>query len=149
MKKILPYSFAILILAFLTAPVFAACPDPLPTDTLCVEWVAPTENTDGTPLTDLAGFEAYLNVGGPVDPATAQRIDIPDPLADTLVESTVSIPSPGIAGGEVDVYVRMTAYDDDGNVSELSNEVIETVTFPDLLPPGAPQVLQVLISIDT
>ena len=137
---------------FLFAPgaVLAACPDPMPASTMCIEWQAPTENVDGTPLTDLAGFQAYWSLS-PITgiPDPTQMIDIPNPDQVELTQGAaeINLPELGAGGGVLEVYVRMTAYDDDGNVSALSNQVVELVVFPDTLPPGAPQVLTVLINL--
>jgi hypothetical protein len=42
-----------LCLLLLTSPVFAAC------ELLTVSWTPPTENTDGSPLTNLDGFNLF------------------------------------------------------------------------------------------
>ena len=144
MKKLLAY-----LLLFFAWPAFAACPDPLPPLTACVEWQAPTENTDGTPITDLAGFKLYYDTQPITAPIPGNEIDIPDPLATELTEVTTNlnlIAPPG--GGNVDVYFRMLAYDDSGNESILSNEIVESVSFPDNQIPGAPTILRVLININ-
>jgi hypothetical protein len=39
----------------------AAIVGPAPTGTASLSWTAPTHNTDGTPLTDLAGYRVYHN----------------------------------------------------------------------------------------
>jgi len=82
--------------------------------TLQVSWVAPTENVDGTPLTDLAGYKIYYGdqsrnyLGSvPVNDATATSFDVT------------------LASGEY--FVAMTARDADGNESAYSNEVLKTV----------------------
>jgi hypothetical protein len=38
---------------------FAITVEPVPTASYTVSWIAPTENEDGTPLTDLAGYRIY------------------------------------------------------------------------------------------
>jgi len=148
MKKLIIAS----LLCLFTLPAFAACPDPMPPATLCIEWEAPTQNVDGTPLTDLAGFQAYWSLTGiPANgPAPAgQMIDIPNPDQVQLIEGSgpINLPEPGPEGGTITLYLRMTAYDDDGNVSALSNQVVEEVVFPDTLPPDAPRVLTILINL--
>lgn len=79
-----------------------------------LNWVAPTENVDGTPLTDLAGYRVYYgtssrNYGAPVvlDDPTATSVEITAPSGD--------------------YYVAMTALDAEGNESAYSNEVLKTV----------------------
>ncbi len=143
MRRIL---LAFLLLTPVTA--FAVCPDPIPDDTICLEWVAPTENIDGSVLTDLDGYRVYWHLAGEIYSAF---IDIPD---EGLTEFTspataINIPSPGPDGGDVLVSFVMTAYDDDGNEGPRSNEAIKTVTFSDTLPPEAPQQLNVIINVTT
>ncbi len=164
------------LLLMLAAPLaMAACPDPLPPDTVCLEWEAPTENVDGTALTDLSGFEVFWGMTSG-DFVQARKLDIPD---ETQVELTtpagnISIPSPGPGGGNVTVFFVMTAYDsgvirdatinctgdasDDANdpgnevncrnVSGFSNEVAKVVTFPDPAP-NEPRLLNVIINVTT
>lgn len=91
-------------------------------------WTAPTQNTDGTPLTDLAGFKIYLGQtqGGPYPVS----IDIPDPAATTF---TV----PNLTDG-VTYYFVSTAYNSAATVqeSDYSNEVSKTIPFPVPMPPS-------------
>ena len=164
-----------LLLSFAAGLSHAACPDPLPADTVCLEWEAPTENVDGSPLTDLAGFEVFWSLTQG-DFVQARKLDIPDEnqIELTTPASSISIPSPGPGGGTVTVYFVMTAYnegvipdstvncagdpnDDDndpGNevdcreVSAFSNEVRKTVVFPDN-EPNAPRLLNVIINVTT
>lgn len=139
-----------LLLCLLAPAAFAACPDPTPPNTVCLEWQAPTQNVDGTPLTDLDGYQVVWDLI-PVTNATTNIIDIPD---ETLTEFTspatgINIPDPGPGGGDVDVFFRMTAYDADGNVSALSNQVGKVVSFPDTNPPEEPTILNVIINVTT
>lgn len=138
------------LLIFGASDVMAACPDPAPPNTVCLEWQAPTQNVDGSPLTDLDGYQVIWDLI-PVTAATTNIIDITD---ENLVEFTspatgINIPSPGPGGGDVDVFFRMTAYDADGNVSALSNQVGKVVSFPDTNPPGEPTILNVIINVTT
>lgn len=52
-------------------------------DQVTLTWITPTENTDDTPLTDLAGYSFYYgqDQGGPYP----QGIDLPNPTATSLV----------------------------------------------------------------
>lgn len=134
------------ILALVGSAAYGACPDPLPDNTVCLTWQAPTENVDGSPLTDLAGYNVYYGSESrtyedpiPIESATATDA--------TLFSGEVSIVSPGPQGGDVEVYFAMTALDEEGNESAFSNEVLKTVNFPDALPPGVPTVLEVLINV--
>lgn len=140
--------FVAVLLSLFAFPAFAQCPDPLPENTVCVQWQAPTENTDGTPLTDLAGFELFWGFfSGDFD--QSRKIDIPDASETefTTPATSINIQSPGPEGGEVDVFFVMTAYDDDGNTSGFSNEISRAVTFPDTQAPGEPTILDVIINV--
>ena len=79
------------------------------------------------------------------------QIDIPDATQTefTTPATPISIPNPGPAGGDVEVYFAMTAYDDDGNESAFSNEVLKVVAFPDTEEPDVPALLNVIINVDT
>ena len=79
-----------------------------------VAWVPPAENTDGSDLTDLAGYNLYYGIDSgnytevvPVNDASLTSFELP------------------IAPGEY--YMAMTAYDFDGNESELSNEIRKVI----------------------
>jgi len=59
----------------------AKCPAPNTTGTFRLSWTAPTKNTDGSPLTDLAGFRIYSSING------ADQAQIKDlPASTTSVE---------------------------------------------------------------
>jgi hypothetical protein len=49
-------SLLLLIIATLVAGILVGAPRPAQAAKLYVVWVAPTQNTDGSPLTDLAGY---------------------------------------------------------------------------------------------
>ena len=51
---------ALFLLAFLL-PVMAFAQGPYPMQTYILSWNAPTTNTDGSPLTDLAGYRFYYS----------------------------------------------------------------------------------------
>ena len=145
------------MLALTSTSVWAACPDPLPAETMCVEWFAPTENSDGSPLTDLDGFKLFWDVSPILQPSQGMpvgamgTIDIPDETQTQTTETiVVPAPPPPSGGGDatVDVHVRMLAYDGRGNESILSNEVVAIVVFPDETPPGAPTIRTFIINIE-
>ena len=91
-------------------------------------WTAPTQNTDGTPLTDLAGFKIYLGTtqGGPYPVS----VDIPDPLA-------TSFTVPNLTEGTTYYFVS-TAYNSAATVqeSDFSNEVSKLIPFKVPNPPS-------------
>jgi hypothetical protein len=78
-------------------------------------WDAPTTNTNGSPLSDLAGY--YVYVGSSPDTLT-QLTTLADAQAITYVID-------GLASGTW--YFAVQAYDSSGNRSALSN--IESKTF--------------------
>ncbi len=80
---------------------------------MSLSWVAPTENVDGSALTDLAGYSVYF---GDQSRIYLGSIDVNNANATSF---NVSVP----AG---DYFVAMTARDGDGNESAYSNEVLKT-----------------------
>ena len=79
-----------------------------------LRWQAPTENIDGTPLTDLAGYVIYW---GTVSRTYTGSQTINSPVT-TQWEATVP------AGR---YYFAMTAFDSDNNESGYSNEVLKVI----------------------
>lgn len=92
-----------------------------------LSWQPPTENTDGTPLTDLAGFKIYW---GAQQGTYANSKTVADPAA---VMDDVAVP----AGSW---YFVATAFNTAGNESEYSN-VASGVASPE---PNAPTGLEQL-----
>ena len=90
-------------------------------------WVAPTTNADGTPLTDLAGYNVYRCSATPCMRTTGT-------LLGTVTAPATSFPLPhGFQG-----FLAVTAFDTSGN------ESVESDTAPfDGLAPTAPGGLQV------
>jgi hypothetical protein len=78
-----------------------------------LSWVAPTENVDGSTLTDLDRYRIYY---GGTSRSYSDMIELADSGA---TSHTLSL-----ASG--DYYVAMTALDADGNESAYSNEVLKT-----------------------
>jgi hypothetical protein len=70
-------------------------------------WDAPTKNDDGTPLTDLASYRVYYNLGAQLTKVSASRVDVPT-LTTTFLLS-------GVAPGNYTFVV--TAVDSSGNES--------------------------------
>jgi hypothetical protein len=93
---------AILIILALAASAGAA--------NFTLTWDAPTTNTDGSPLTDLAGYRLYRGVatgiyGPPTDVGNVTAYTVTGLLSETMY------------------YFVVTAYDTDNNESAYSNEV--------------------------
>lgn len=93
---------------------------------ISLEWDAPTENEDGSPLTDLANFKVYYNE---TDSGAFEFIATTTATTYTDVNRT---------DGSHCYYV--TAVDDTGNESLPSNTVCTVV---DTLRPGSPTNLRV------
>ena len=81
------------------------------------QWEIPTENEDGTPLLDLAGFKLYQSAETGVY-TTIPVSDIANPGIATYVLE-------GVSGGLW--YFVVTAYNVDGLESAHSNEVAKTI----------------------
>lgn len=82
-----------------------------------VDWVAPSDNVDGSPLIDLTGFNLYFKTSS--SSSYQQSINIPDPLA---VSHDLVL---NVENG-TRIYVVMTAYDSESppNESIFSNEIV-------------------------
>jgi hypothetical protein len=79
-----------------------------------LSWDAPTENVDGTPLTDLAGYNIYWGT-------VSRQYDF-----------SVALSDPGLLSYQIQLapgtyYFSMTATDVDGNESAFSNEVSKLI----------------------
>ncbi|MEM8767352.1 MAG: LamG-like jellyroll fold domain-containing protein, partial [Pseudomonadota bacterium] len=82
--------------------------------TVALRWQAPTENVDGSPLTDLAGYRIYY---GTDSRSYGNTVEVSDPGS---TEASFTAPSG-------DYYVTMTALDAEGNESAYSNEIVKAV----------------------
>ncbi len=102
-----------------------------------LSWTPPTQNTDGTPLTDLAGFNIYGGTvqGGPYGDVS---ITINNPTWTTF---TV----PGLAAGTY--YFVITAFNNANPVEEsaFSNEASKVVLPPVPMPPSTLTVSNLLV----
>lgn len=102
-----------------TAPVTsgqtASSPPPTASTGVTINWNPPTENTDGTPLTNLAGYDIHYGT-------TPQNYT-----------KTIAVSNPGIATYVVDnlspgtYYFSVTAVNSQGAESPMSSEVSATV----------------------
>jgi len=80
-----------------------------------VNWTAPTTNTNGTPLTDLAGFKVLFGTSAS---ALNQSQMVNDPRATSKTLSSL---------GAGTWYFAVTAYTSDGVESDLSNLGSKTI----------------------
>jgi hypothetical protein len=79
-----------------------------------VRWQPPTQNVDGTPLTDLAGFIVYWG-------STSRNYTGSQPInSATATEWEVTL-------GEGEYYFALTALDSDDNESGYSNEILRLI----------------------
>ena len=103
---------AVLFLLLLSAPAYAGV--------MTVSWSPPTENTDGTPLIDLAGYKLYY---GTASGDYTTTIDIGSPGVSTWLIADLAAAT---------YYVVATAYNIAGIESDYSNEAQKVV------PPSVP-----------
>lgn len=96
-------------------PAFAITVSPADTGTAKLSWVAPTQNTDGSALGNLAGFRITYGTSAA---ALGHSIDITSPGA---VSYTVT----GLASGTW--YFAVKAYTNTGVESDLSNIASKTI----------------------
>jgi hypothetical protein len=83
--------------------------------TLRVEWTAPTLNTDGSTLADLAGFRVYYGTSAG---AMTQSLNVPGAAVRTATLTSLATGT---------YYVSVTAYSTGGTESVLSNPASGTV----------------------
>lgn len=110
-----------------------------------VQYVAPTTNTDSTPLTDLGGFQARMRYLGLVQTGTLDPGDpIPDggagswTVSETVDDATTTIAISGVdANAEVEVQVRAFDNAETPNIGPWSAGV-EHTTETDTTPPPIP-----------
>lgn len=94
-------------------------------------WTPPTQNTDGSELTDLAGYRIYY---GTASASYTQTIEVANPGATSLVVE-------GLAEGTY--YFAATAINASGIESDYSNEAAKVVEPPPTTP-APPSGLAVL-----
>ncbi len=140
MEKIkfsLPWSLSLLALLFLVflGPGLTGCkgtgsstsaaaagsggdpnPDPNPapvTGTASLSWSAPTQNADGSSLSDLNGYHVYF---GTKPGVYTTQVDVGKATSHDVDQLTAGT-----------YYFSVTAYDASSNESDFSNEVSKTV----------------------
>jgi hypothetical protein len=94
--------------------VVASSP-PATTGSATLSWTAPTENTDGSPITDLAGFHIYY---GTDESAPSQTIDVTGATATSYVIS-------GLTPGTY--YFTVVSYNSSGIDSADSNVAVKAI----------------------
>ena len=89
----------------------AGAPPPTSSGTITLDWTPPTENTDGTPLTDLTGYDIHY---GTQSGDYTQSISVSNPGIATYVVDNLT---PGM------YYFSVAAVNSDGTESPMSSEV--------------------------
>lgn len=85
-------------------------------NTATLTWTAPTQNTDGTPLTDLAGFKVFYG-------ATSGNYSVEFTINDPTVTTTIVTPlTPGLW------FFATKAFNAIGTDSDFSNEAQKLLT---------------------
>lgn len=98
-----------------TSPAFSVEVVSVANGTASLSWMPPNQNTDGSPLTDLAGYKVYWG------------------LTPNDLTNSVTINNPGVTSYIVDNltpatwYFAATAYDADGLESSFSNTASKTI----------------------
>ena len=124
------------------AEVEDPCSENPPPNTTCINWLAPTENIDGTQLTDLSGYEIWYdtkdlqmnlrnNPRQACDPdflhsGKCIHLELENQskyvfdldVMDLIIPSDVDF---------IDINVAMTAYNSESQFSSLSNQVTKTI----------------------
>lgn len=100
--------------------------------TTTLRWQAPTQNVDGSPLTDLAGYRIYYGL------ESRNYTGMIDTVDGSATNWSFSIPVSDVS--QIQWYFAMTALNADGDESAYSNEVLKTLTITVVnnAPPDAP-----------
>lgn len=96
-------------------PAFSITVEPVARGSATLTWTAPTQRTDGSPLTNLAGYKVYW---GQQSRSYTQSVEIKNPGVTTYVVDD-------LARGTY--YFATTALSADGLESEYSNEASKTI----------------------
>jgi len=96
-------------------PAFSITVEAVGTGSATLTWTAPTQRTDGSPLTDLAGYRVYW---GQESRNYTEPVEIDNPGVTTYVIDDLG---PGTH------YFATTAVSADGLESEYSNEASKTI----------------------
>lgn len=141
----------IMALMLLAVPAFADCPDPALEGTICVEWDAPDENVDGTPIPasgpgSIASYRLFWSLTqGSFSIGDSVLITNPDLRELTVAEGEIIVPRPP-EGGTVPLFLVMTATNTLGESSAFSATVARDLVFPRPVP-GEPTILEVTVPI--
>jgi hypothetical protein len=107
-----------LVQVLLLSSVLIATTSPASAGILDATWTAPTTNTDGSRLTDLASYRLYYSSGAAPCPGSA-FISVASPTLSPAPNQTVSLRLSGLVTGTT-YSVAVTAIDTSGNESACS-----------------------------
>jgi len=96
-------------------PAFSVAVTVPPQGSVSLSWRAPTTNSDGTPLSDLAGFRVYY---GSASRSYSRTLSVPTPLVTSVLVESLS------AGTW---YFAVKAYTSNGTESDYSAEASKVV----------------------
>lgn len=125
--------FAVMLVALLAATLAHAIDFTASGTILTVTYTEPTQNVDGSPLTDLAKTTVYYSLNGGAD---VKGVEMPasNPKGGAGVTTPLTVP---IAQNQsATVTVRATATDTSGNESAKSASVTKTVDRLSPMPPS-------------
>ena len=94
-----------------------ASPTPVGVNSASLSWSPPTTTLDGSPLTNLAGYQIYYTQTTPVMVENSQSALVNDPNQTSYVVSNLD---------QGTYYFTVTSRDSDGNESPMSAEVSKT-----------------------
>lgn len=121
---------------------------PIDDNLACAIWPTPTQNSDGSPLTDLAGFRIYygpdsaalLQTDAEARRAAVSWVEIDNAQSDAY-EIVLDITEP------TTIYFGITAYDTSGNEGVISDLDEKVIRFVDNVGPGQVQTFRVQMRI--
>lgn len=116
-----------------------------------LSWIAPTTNADGTPLTDLAGYDVLICTTTPCTRSTTGVIvkDVGRPAVACTNGLGVTVPAPCVFAGPLNLptagskFFAVDAYDtastrNTSAVSSTAGPFVYSLTAPDRLAPSVP-----------
>lgn len=111
-----------------------------PTFTVTLQWTPPTQNTDNTPLTNLAGYKVYYGTSAAIVAAKTNRVDV------TTASAVQYVLTQNQLAGNTLYFFAVTAVSATGAESPLSN--VAQKQTPDTRVPNAPTNVTVAITFN-
>lgn len=115
---------------------------------ITLTWTAPTENEDGTPLDDLAGYTVHYGQTSRAGQCGERPTSV---AADTCYPNHVQVTEPNTLltlnlSQTTLFYWTVTAYDEVPNVSRWATESTFLAEVPDTTPPAPPTSLTIRVN---